>query len=111
VIGIGLYVATLYVVRQSRDLERYRFIMLFVALALLVSPLIPNSARTSTARAVGALRLQNQFQPIEIAKLLLVLFFASYFIEKRELFTIPTRRVGNHLLPDIRAFGRLPSPW
>lgn len=109
VIGVGAYVTTLTVVRRSRDLERYRFIMLFVAFGLLVSPLVPGITDSTaningTKLWIGAGGLAT-FQPIEIVKLLLVMFFASYFVEKRELFTIPTRRVGNHLLPDLRAFG------
>ena len=65
----------------------------------------PGSARRSTARACGCTSRSIEFQPVEIAKLLLVIFFASYFIDKRELLTVPTRRVGNRLFPDLRAFG------
>jgi peptidoglycan glycosyltransferase len=46
-----------------------------------------------------------EFQPVEIAKILLVIFFASYFVEKRELLMIPTRRIGDRMMPDLRAFG------
>ena len=112
VLGVGAYVATLMIVQRSRDLERYRFIMLFVAFGLLLSPLLPVlGGTTAGGNNLNGTRLwihfgsTLEFQPVEIAKLLLVLFFASYFVEKRELFTISTRRVGNHLLPDLRAFG------
>ena len=105
VVGLVLYVATLLLVRRSRDLERYRYLTLVVAFLLLVSPMIPK-----LGLSVGGARLwvhfhSFEFQPVEVAKLLLVLFFASYFVEKRELLTLRTRRVGNHLLPDLRAFG------
>jgi peptidoglycan glycosyltransferase len=112
VLGVGAYVVTLLIVRRSRDLERYRFIMLFVAFGLLLSPLLPVLGGTAAGgNNLNGTRLwihfgsTLEFQPVEVAKLLLVLFFASYFVEKRELFTISTRRVGNHLLPDLRAFG------
>ena len=109
VVGVGAYVTTLMIVKRSRDLERYRFIILFVAFGLLVSPLVPGIADSSaningTKLWIGIGGLAT-FQPVELVKLLLVIFFASYFVEKRELFTISTRRVGNHLLPDLRAFG------
>jgi cell division protein FtsW (lipid II flippase) len=105
VIGLVVYTAVLLAVRRSRDLERYRYLMLFFAFGLLVAPILP-----VIGLSVGGARLwvhlgSIQFQPVELAKILLVVFFASYFIEKRELLTIPTRRVGNHLLPDLRAFG------
>lgn len=105
VIGLVLYVLVLAVVRRSRDLERYRYLMALAAFLLLIAPMLPGIGTN-----VGGVRLwvhfhSIEFQPVEIAKLLLVIFFASYFVEKRELLTIPTRRVGNHLLPDLRAFG------
>ncbi len=108
ILGLGVYVVLVLWIRRSRDLERYRYLMLAVAFVLLVSPMLPVLGRTP-ANLYGA-RLWVafhgiEFQPVEVAKLLVVIFFASYLVEKRELLTIPTRRVGNHLLPDLRAFG------
>jgi peptidoglycan glycosyltransferase len=106
VLGVAIYVAILAVVRRSRDLERYRYIMLVVAFGCLIAPLVPG-----IGESIGGARLwihfgtTLQFQPIEIAKILLIFFFASYVIDKRELLTFPTHRLGNHLTPDLRAFG------
>jgi peptidoglycan glycosyltransferase len=106
VIGVALYVIVLLIVRRSRDLERYRYLMLFTAFAFLVAPLAPG-----IGESIGGARLWIHvggffsFQPIEIAKILLIFFFASYVIDKRELLTFPTRRVGTHFIPDLRAFG------
>ena len=107
-IGVLVYIAVLAVFRRSRDLERYRYLMLVAAFVLLVLPLAPK-LRSSPANLYGAKLWISvgrfSFQPVEVAKLLLVLFFASYFVEKRELLTISTRRIGDILLPDARAFG------
>jgi cell division protein FtsW (lipid II flippase) len=106
VIGVVIYYAVLAIVKRSRDLERYRYIMLFVAFVFLVSPLAPGIGESiGGARLWIHLGTTLSFQPIEIAKILLIFFFASYVIDKRELLTFPTRRVGNHLMPDLRAFG------
>ena len=51
------------------------------------------------------------FQPVEIAKLLLVIFFASYFVEKREMLSLSTRRVGNRLMPDVRPLAPIAVAW
>ena len=40
-LGVVAYVLTLFVVRRSRDLERYRYMLVFGALVLLVLPLAP----------------------------------------------------------------------
>jgi len=106
VIGIGLYVATLYVVRQSRDLERYRFIMLFVALALLVSPLIPKFGENiNGARLWVHFGLPNPIPADRDRQAPARLVLRQLLHRKARAVHDPTRRVGNHLLPDIRAFG------
>lgn len=110
-IGIGLYVGTLLVVRHSRDLDRYRYLLLFAAAVLLLLPLAPvvglnvNGARLWVH--LGPIR----FQPVEIAKLCLCVFFASYFAEKKELLSIPTARVGNRLFLDPRPLVPILVAW
>jgi peptidoglycan glycosyltransferase len=105
VIGVVVYFGVLFGVRRSRDLDRVRYLLLFVAMGLLIAPLLPVIGLNVNGARLWVHFKSIEFQPVEIAKLLLVFFFASYFIEKRELLTYPTRRVGNRLLPDFRAFG------
>jgi len=105
VIGLGLYAAVLLVVKRSRDLERYRYLLAGVALLLLISPVMPGIGEKINGARLWVHLGSIEFQPVEIAKLLIVVFWASYLIDKRELLTISTRRVGNRMLPDLRAFG------
>jgi len=101
-----VYLLTLFIVRRSRDLERYRYILGFLAFFLLLTPLIPHFGYSvNGARLWVRLGSKLQFQPVEIAKILLVVFFASFFAEKKEMLAIPTKRVGNFLLPDFRVLG------
>ncbi len=104
VLGLLLYGFVVARVKRVSDLERFRYIVLFLALGLLVSPLIPVIGKSTNGARLWVHFHSLEFQPIEIAKILLVIFFSSYFIEKRELLTLPTRRVGNRLFPDMRAF-------
>ncbi len=104
-IGLVLYAAVLLVVRRSRDLERYRYLLAICAFLLLVAPLLPGIGEKINGARLWVHLSSIEFQPVEIAKLLLVIFFASYFIDKRELLTVPTQRIGNRLFPDLRAFG------
>lgn len=104
-IGLLIYAAVLASVRYSRDLDRYRYLILVAAFFLLVAPLIPGLGVRVNETRLWIHVSSFEFQPVEIAKLLLVIFFASYLIDKRELLTVPTRRFGNRLLPDLRAFG------
>ncbi len=105
VFGLFLYAAVLFVVKRSRDLERYRYLLAGCAFVLLISPLLPGIGEKINGARLWVHFSSIEFQPVEVAKLLLVIFFASYLIDKRELLTIATQRVGNRLLPDLRAFG------
>jgi len=101
-IGVLLYVLTLLVVRRTRDLDRYRYLLLLLAAIFILMPLVPHIGLT-----IGGARLwvhlgSLQFQPVEVAKILLCIFFASYFAEKNELLSIPTARLGNRLVLDPR---------
>jgi cell division protein FtsW (lipid II flippase) len=107
-IGVLLYIATLLVVRYSRDLERYRYMLLLVGGLLLVAPLFftpINGARLWIH--VGSLA----FQPIEFSKILLCIFFASYFAANKEMLSIPTARLGNRLFIDPRPLIPILVAW
>jgi cell division protein FtsW (lipid II flippase) len=110
-LGAALYVGTLLVVRRTRDLDRYRYILLLLAILLILSPLFP-----VIGHSVGGAQLwvkvgSIQFQPIEIAKILLVIFFASYFADNKELLSIPTARVGDRLVLDPRPLLPILGAW
>lgn len=110
-ISAGLYVATLLVIRRSRDLDRYRYLLLLAAIVLLLAPLIPHFGLTINGAALWVHLGSTEFQPVEIAKLLLVIFFASYFATTKELLTIPSRRIGNHLFVDPRPLIPIVVTW
>jgi cell division protein FtsW (lipid II flippase) len=110
-LGMVLYVVTLFVIRHSRDLDRYRYLLLVGAGILLIAPLIPGLG----LKILGARLFVHfgpvQFQPIEIAKILLCIFFASYFAENKELLSIPTARLGNRLVLDPRPLVPIVAVW
>jgi cell division protein FtsW (lipid II flippase) len=98
--GVIAYVLTLLVVRRSRDLDRYRYLLLLLAGLLMLAPLLPHLGRNINGARLWVRLLGVQFQPVELAKLLLCIFFASYFAEKKELLSIATRRLGDRLIVD-----------
>ena len=109
--GIAAYIITLLVVRRSRDLDRYRYLLLLGGVVLLLSPLLPH-----IGEQIGGARLWIHIgpingQPVEVAKLALCIFFASYFTEKRELLSVPTVRFGNHLVLDPRPIVPILLAW
>ncbi len=102
VVGIVCYIAILLAVRHTRDMDRYRYLLLAAAIAMLIAPLVPHIGKPITTTRLWIGIGPIVFQPVEFAKLLLVVFFASYFAENKELLSIPTARVGNRLVLDPR---------
>ena len=107
-LGVVLYVLTLLVVRYSRDLERYRYLLLLVAGIFLVAPLFFSPIYGARLWVhFGSL----SFQPIEFSKILLCIFFASYFAENKEMLSIPTAQIGNRLYLDPRPLIPILVAW
>ncbi len=111
-VSAGGLVATLIVVRRVRDLDRYRYMTLLVAVGLLLMPLLPHIGQNINGARLWVYLGPISFQPVEIAKILLVFFFASYFAANRELLSTPTQRIGRRqivppkvLLPILFAWG------
>ena len=106
-----IYVLTLVLVRRSRDLDRYRYLLLAVGVILLLLPLVPHFGANINGARLWVKIGSFQFQPVELAKIVLCIFFASYFAEKRELLSIPTARFRNRLVLDPRPLVPILVAW
>ncbi|HVL97866.1 MAG TPA: FtsW/RodA/SpoVE family cell cycle protein [Egibacteraceae bacterium] len=113
VIAIAAFCATLLVLSDHRVLDRYRYLVGIGSLVLLSLPtLLPEPI----GRTINGATLWLNFgvfsiQPAEFAKLGLVVFFASYLAEKRQLLAVATNRVGPLMVPPARAFGPVLVAW
>jgi cell division protein FtsW (lipid II flippase) len=110
-LGVGL-AAMLVVVAALKDyrvLARYRYTLALTGLVLLVSTMVlgneVNGARLWIV--LGPLR----FQPSELAKILLAIFFAAYLADKKELIASAGRSIGGLNLPRLRDLGPLLTMW
>ncbi len=110
-LGVGLYCATLLVVRRSRDLEQFRYILLLIGLVLLVLPLMPYFGQTINGSRIWVRIGPVNFQPGEFAKLALAIFFASYLVDKRELFRAGTWKLGPLRLPEPKHAAPVLLAW
>jgi cell division protein FtsW (lipid II flippase) len=86
VIGVALFAATLFVLRRDyRRLETYRYLFGLGALVLLLLPALPGIGRTVNGANLWVGVGDFQFQPGELAKIMLIVFLAGYLREKREV--------------------------
>lgn len=106
-VGVVAFVATLLVVRHTRDLQRYRYTLALLGVALLLLPLVPGVGREVNGAKVWISLGPMSFQPGEIAKICLVIFLAAYLIEKRELLGMATWPRFRPILPDPKHLGPL----
>ena len=110
-VAIGAFIATLAFVRRTRDLERYRYTFAAAGLLLLVLPLFPVIGREINGSRIWVALGPINFQPGEVAKIVLAIFFAGYLVERRELLALSTFRVGPFHLPDPKHLGPVAVAW
>lgn len=110
-LGVAVFVATLTVVRRARDLERYRYTMAFLGIGLLLLPLVPGIGEDINGARLWIHVGAFNFQPGELAKLALAVFFASILVERADLLSRGTRRVGRFLVLDPRYLAPIVGAW
>ncbi|MEZ5171506.1 MAG: FtsW/RodA/SpoVE family cell cycle protein [Acidimicrobiia bacterium] len=110
-VGVAAFIGTLVLVRRVRILERYRYTFLMAGIVALLLPLLPGIGFSLNGARLWAKVGPVTFQPGEAAKVLLVVFFAAYLVEKRELLSSGTLRVGRLALPDPKHLGPLLLIW
>jgi cell division protein FtsW (lipid II flippase) len=86
VIAVGLFAVTLIALRRDyRRLESYKYIAGLTAIFLLALPALPGFGTTVNGARLWVRAGPLQFQPGELAKIMLVVFLAGYLREKREV--------------------------
>ncbi len=110
-IGVAAFLVVLAVVRQPRDLERYRYSVGLVGVGLLLLPLVPHVGVDINGARLFVHLGPLSFEPAEIAKILLAVFFASVIVERAELLATRTRRIGRFLVLDPKYLGPILVAW
>ena len=111
-LGVGLFVAVLLVVRDHRLLSRFAYTLALVGLVLLAMPAVLPASISSVNGAKIWIRLAGfSIQPGEFAKICLIIFFAAYLVDKRDVLALASRRVMGLELPRGRDLGPVLVAW
>ena len=118
-IAIVAALIVLLVIRNHRVLQRYRYIAMFLGVALLLLPLVPGIGREINGSQVwigigpqrpdGSVPLS--FQPGELAKIALAVFFAGYLVTARDSLSMVGKKILGMRFPRVRDLGPILVIW
>ena len=110
-LGVTLAITILWVLRDHRRLQRYTYTAMAAGLVLLLLPLLPLLGKNINGSRIWIRLGPLSFQPGEIAKLCLAVFFAGYLVQTRDALSLVGRRVLGLSLPRARDLGPIIVAW
>lgn len=110
-VGIAFMLLILVFVRRIDKSANYKYTLMILGLALLLSPLVPGIGLEQYGSRIWLHLGGFSFQPGELAKLCIVLFLAAYLAQNREMLSVFTVKAGPFHLPDMRTVLPLLVMW
>src|SRR5690625_202986 len=111
VVSVIISMALVWFIVDYRHMRRFTYVWLLASAILLILPFLPfigleiYGARIWVNLGIGS------FQPGEVAKLTLAIFFASYLSANRDLILLAGRKIGPLSFPRVQDLGPLVVAW
>jgi cell division protein FtsW (lipid II flippase) len=105
------FCATMIVVRDHRVLQSFTYTLGLIGILLLLLPLTPGLGVNINGARIWVRFGGLSFQPGEIAKICLAVFFAGYLVVKRDALALAGRRFLGIDLPRGRDLGPIGLMW
>ncbi|MFB2584958.1 FtsW/RodA/SpoVE family cell cycle protein [Herbiconiux liukaitaii] len=110
-VAVVLSIGVILVIRNHRVLQRYTYIAMFVAAVLLLLPMLPFIGQEINGARVWIHIGAFSFQPGEVAKIALAVFFAGYLVSRRDSLSMVGTKVLGMRFPRARDLGPILVLW
>jgi cell division protein FtsW (lipid II flippase) len=110
-VAIVLAIIVILVIRNHRVLQRYTYIAMLVAAVLLLLPMLPVVGQEIYGARVWIHLGPFSFQPGEVAKIALAVFFAGYLVSRRDSLAMTGRKILGMRFPRARDLGPILVLW
>lgn len=104
-VAIAISIAVIVVIRNHRVLQRYRFVAMVTGIGLLLLPLLPFIGSTRFGARLWIEIGPFTFQPGELGKIALAIFFAGYLVSAAESLSMVGTKVLGMTFPRPRDLG------
>lgn len=110
-LGVALFIAALFLIKDHRVFQRYTYISMMVALVLLAAPAFFPARAESFGAKIWIYIGPFSIQPGEFVKIIIAIFFAGYLMVKRDALALASRRFMGLYLPRGRDLGPILVVW
>ncbi len=110
-LALGCAFGVLMLIRQHRVLQRYTYVAGLIGVVLLLLPMIPGLGVEINGARVWIQVAGLSFQPGEIAKIALAIFFAGYLVHRRDSLSMVGRTFLGVRFPRGRDLGPILVIW
>lgn len=110
-VAMAAAAAVILYVPSQLFLRRYVYTAMFVGIALLLLPLLPIIGTTINGATLWIRLFGITFQPGEIAKIALIIFFAGYLVNRKDSLAVVGRKLLGIRIPRARELGPILVIW
>ena len=110
-LAVALALAVVVLLTDHRLLARYTYTAMAVGIVLLLLPLLPVIGDAQYGSRLWIRLGPLSFQPGEVAKLALTVFFAGYLVQTRDVLSLAGRRFLGLTFPRARDLGPILIAW
>lgn len=110
-VAIICAITVLVFLRNHRALQRYTYLCGLISIVLVFIPLLPVIGTANQSAKVWVEIGPFNFQPGEIAKITLAIFFAGYLVQRRDSLAAVGTRILGVTFPRVRDLGPIAVLW